>query len=401
MHWKRSSSLFQELDLDTLISREELEERTSSYTGLEDVKQAQCPHNPRPGGESLYNLARTSGQDDGLATPNPYRGSLHHSLLPSRLLLLACILLVAISLTFETSFLQASGSASFANAGVIPKRALQRRNLVDGRLILPRADTDTDVCTRWSQQSAIVNGTIYLYGGHATTEQGQTSNTWTNDFWTIDVTKSWDISAPVVSGLPQPSGPPSVSNGYLWNSYDSLYLYGGEFSDDPIAQPTEFSLWEYDIKHASWTEHQNPQTSQGNNSDPANQPVQRAAEGAGVSIPSLGRGWYFAGHLDEHTTQGWSNQIYRTYLKSLVEYTFPGYSNDGVESLGDSKTAGSDGVWRNITQGGIQDSNQFPNRADSALVYVPGYGSKGILVSMGGGTNVSFVSLLQPATDPD
>ena len=395
MHCKRRRSLFQELDLDTLISRQELEERTSSYTGVSYPKQAHHHHNPS-------RFTRTSCQDDGDATQEPYRGALHHSRLPVRLLLLACTLLVIISLSFETSFFATSGSTSFgANARVIQKTGSHRRDVVDGSMILPRADTDTDVCSRWSQQSALVNGTIYLYGGHATTQQGQTSNTWNNDFWTIDVTKSWDISAPVVSGLPQPSGPPSVSNGYLWNSYDSLYLYGGEFSDDPDVQPPEFSLWEYDIKGASWTEHQNPQTSQGNNSDPANQPVQRAAEGAGISVPSLGRGWYFAGHLDEHTTQGWSNQIYRTYLKSLIEYTFPGYSNDGVQSLGDSKTAGSDGVWRNITQGGIQDSNQFPNRADSALVYVPGYGPKGILVSMGGGTNVSFVSQHQPATDPD
>ena len=89
---------------------------------------------------------------------------------------------------------------------------------------------------------------------------------------------------------------------------------------------------------------------------------------------------------------GWSLQIFRTYLKSLLEFTFPGYSNDGVQSLGGGKTAGSGGVWRNITQGGIQDTALFPNRADGVLVYVPGYGVDGILVSMAGGTNVSFVS---------
>ena len=41
-----------------------------------------------------------------------------------------------------------------------------------------RANSPTDVCKRWSQQSAIVNGTLYLYGGRATMSSSQTSDTW-------------------------------------------------------------------------------------------------------------------------------------------------------------------------------------------------------------------------------
>lgn len=41
-----------------------------------------------------------------------------------------------------------------------------------------RADSPTDVCTRWSHQSAVVNGTMYIYGGRASTTQGQTEDTW-------------------------------------------------------------------------------------------------------------------------------------------------------------------------------------------------------------------------------
>lgn len=333
--------------------------------------------------EEYTNSAQTSTGWNSFAT----------AAIPSRLMMLAFILLVAFSLLHEHPILANAGTTKFgASAGPIDTSRLQKKDWVDGKLLISRQNTDTDVCSRWSQQSALVNGTIYVYGGHATTTQGQTSNTWNNDFFTIDVTKSWDISAPVVSGLAQPSGPPNISNGYLWNSYDSLFLYGGEFSDTPFVTPSSFSLWEYNIAKSSWTEHQNPQTSAGNNSDPANQPVQRAAEGAGISVPELGRGFYFAGHVDQSTTSGWSNQIFRVYLKSLLEYTFPGYTNNGVQNLAGGKTAGSDGTFRNITQGGIQDTATFPNRADSALVYVPGYGASGILVSMGGGTNVSFVS---------
>ena len=374
-------SAFQELDIDTIIPRSVLEQRTSSYSESDPDDSNFSPSDDSPTSQS--------SADSFDNQPSLFSTTL---ILP-RLLILAFTLLLTISLLYEAPLLAKAGPSILgAKARVIKRSSLQRTSIIGGQLLAPRADTDTGVCSRWSQQSALVNGTIYVYGGRATTKENQQDNTWVNDFFTIDVTKSWDISSPAVKGLPQPSGPPAVALGSLWNSHDTLYLYGGEFSDTPFTTPPDFSLWSYDIKSASWSEHENPQTSAGNNSDDENQPVQRAAEGAGISVPELGRGWYFAGHLDEHTTPGWSYQIYRTYLKSLIEYTFPGHPNDGVKSLSGGKTAGQDGVWRNITQGGIQDTAQFPLRADSALVYVPGYGAQGILVSLGGGTNVSFVS---------
>lgn len=258
--------------------------------------------------------------------------------------------------------------------------------------VIKRENTNTAVCNRWSQQSAVVNGTFYLYGGHSISTAGQSQNTWSNDFFSVALAEGWDISAPKLTGLSQPSGPPAVANGYLWNSYRSLYLFGGIVSDSPPKTPDPYSLWEYDIKASAWRQHKDPTTSAGNNSDKGNQPIQQAGEGAGISVPGLGRGWYFGGHLDHYTTPGWSIQIARQYLKSVIEFTFPGYTNDGVESLRNGKTAGDDGVWRNVTQGGIQDTNSFTNRADGVLVYVPGYGSSGILLSLAGGTNNSFVS---------
>src|SRR5437762_8209350 len=79
-----------------------------------------------------------------------------------------------------------------------------------------------------------------------------------NDFLTLDLTKSWQIANPSLTGLPRPSGPPKIANGYLWNSHDSLFLYGGEFSDNPIATPIAFSMWEYNIGSKEWIEHKNP-----------------------------------------------------------------------------------------------------------------------------------------------
>ncbi|KAL8673604.1 MAG: hypothetical protein Q9168_001959 [Polycauliona sp. 1 TL-2023] len=310
----------------------------------------------------------------------PLSESPFFSLYP-RLSLLTILVVLTLPLLYEMPWVATAGIGIIgAKAGVIRTSEMLQK----------RVDTDTDVCSRWAGQSALVNGTIYVYGGHSTTQAGQENDTWSNDFFTVDLTKSWDIGSPSLTGLPQPSGPPAVANGFLWNSYDSLFLYGGIVSDKPIAIPDPYSLWEYQIKSGQWVEHTNPKTSSGNNSDPGNQPVQQTGEGAGISIPELGRGYYFAGHLDAYTTPGWSNQTPRIYLKSLLEFTYPGHTNDGVESLAGGKTAGSDGVWRNVTQGGIQDQNKFPSRADGVLVHVPGFGAQGILLSIGGGQATSF-----------
>lgn len=338
-------------------------------------------------------LSRSSSCDSEAYGEPPSTSATPILSLHPRRYMLTLLVFIAIPLLYDTRWIGIPGTSVIgAKAGVIRRSGTlaEDPSLTSWQ---KRANTDTDVCSRFSGQSALVNGTVYVYGGHATQESGQKDNTWTNDFFTVDLSKSWDISAPSISGLPQPSGPPAVANGYLWNSYDSLFLYGGIVQDTPPAVPDPYSLWEYQIKSGKWVEHSNPKTSNGNNSDGGNQPVLQAGEGAGVSIPELGRGYFFGGHYDHFTTPGWSIQTQRLYLKSLLEFTFPGYSNDGVEDLAGGKTAGSDGIWRNVTAGGIQDTAKFPNRADGALVYVPGFGDQGMLLSIGGGTNVSFVSI--------
>jgi len=310
-------------------------------------------------------------------------------------------------------------SLNGADAGVI-----QVRPKGFGPVLETRAESPTKVCKRWSQQSkslvskftnavtdsgtaALLNGTLYIYGGQAKMTADQSSDTWSecpfvvyelcasdlpfadNDFLTLDLTKSWDVRTPAFRGLAQPSGPPTVANGYLWNDYNSLYLYGGLFSDKPYIEPGPESVWKYNIPGKSWTEISNPRTSKGNHSGPADVPVHRSAEGAGLSVPELGLSWYFGGHLDQSTTPGWSNQIDRVYLKSLLEFTHPGYINDGVDALKWSG-AGNGGVFRNITEGGLQTDLGFTERADGVLVFVPGWGKKGVLIGMGGGTKAEF-----------
>ena len=369
-------SAFREVDVDGCLGTSTTHDLDHSLCALD---QSGGPAKPstlqRTESESSFGSMEEDTIEEGRWPPlNPFT---------SKLWLLALIALIAGPLLYDMPLLSLSNSGIMGvSAGIIPRP----------KILFKRDDSPTDVCNRWSHQSAVVNGTLYIYGGHASQQAGQAQNTWTNDFITIDLNNTWQISTPTLKGLPKPSGPPPVSNAYLWNSADSLYLYGGEFSDKPQTSPVPFAMWEYDIGSGSWIEHENPTTSAGDNSDGGNQPVQRAAEGAGAMVPDLGRGYYFAGHLDGYTTAGWSQSIARVYLKSLIEFTLPGYSNGGVQSLGKGKTAGSDGVWRNVTQGGIQDTNAFTNRADGVLVHVPGFGDSGILLSLGGGTNVSFVS---------
>ncbi|KAG9241498.1 hypothetical protein BJ878DRAFT_570110 [Calycina marina] len=277
-----------------------------------------------------------------------------------------------------------------ANINGADAEVIMRAELVEnGSMIEGRADA-TSVCTRWAGQAANVNGSYYYYGGQTSVESGQTENTWNNDLVVLDLTKSWQIASPSISALPQPSGPPAVALGYLWHSYDSIFLYGGEFSDSPVTSPLPVSTWEYNIASGDWAEHANPKTSAGNYSEAGDIPVQRAAEGAGLSVPEIGRSWYFGGHLDLYTTSGWSNQIARVYLKSLLEFTHPGYANSGVESLGLMNAAPVGGVYRNITDGGIQADDGFTERADGVFVYVPGWGEQGIALGLAGGTNATM-----------
>ncbi|CAM1507116.1 Fc.00g067570.m01.CDS01 [Cosmosporella sp. VM-42] len=262
-------------------------------------------------------------------------------------------------------------------------------NGADAGVIKKRADSPTDACIRWAHQAALLNGTFYIYGGRAKTDGDQQSDTWNNNFLKIDLTKDWDIDSPPIKGLPQPDGPPAVALGYLWHDYNNLYLYGGQFSDTPYVDPEPESVWKYSINDGTWTEFKDPKTSAGNASDPADQTVHRAAEGAGISVPELGLSWYFGGHLDWATTPGWSQQVDRVYLKSLLEFTHPGYVNTGVDDLSGDTGAGEEGAFRNITKAGVQ-AKEFPERADGVLVFVPGWGEQGVLIGLAGGTAEEF-----------
>ncbi|KAL9093595.1 MAG: hypothetical protein Q9165_003990 [Trypethelium subeluteriae] len=308
---------------------------------------------------------------------------------------LTLLLALLLPLIQDLPIIKNTGPISFgARGGVIRSSGIDEPDLIEA--LLEKRQTDpTAVCTRFSHQSAIVNGTLYVYGGRNTTDTGQTGQ-WgelDNAFFSMDLTKNWQITTPAITSLPSASSVPTVANAYLWNSFGSLFLYGGEHSNYTMDRPGPCALWEYNVPSASWIEHNNPTTSAGDNAEPDGQQVQCAAEGAGVTATQLGRGWFFGGHLDQWTSDGWTYLNGRVYLKSLLEYTFPGFTNTGVQSLSGGSTAGKDGVYRNITQGGIQNEAGFTERADGILVFVPGFGAEGILLGLAGGTADTYTQM--------
>jgi hypothetical protein len=60
--------------------------------------------------------------------------------------------------------------------GAIPTNLIQAS--AEHSMLVRREDSPTDACRRWSGQSAIVNGTLYMYGFRRTTDGQQTQDTW-------------------------------------------------------------------------------------------------------------------------------------------------------------------------------------------------------------------------------
>ncbi|KAK4110248.1 hypothetical protein N656DRAFT_285538 [Canariomyces notabilis] len=412
---KNRKSIFKELGLDTDLPSQsypneqsprsgELTSPISTYT-LEQPPNVDPSGGPRPETGEQSRETPEPGSPPPPQQPTAAKRSWYSRLTPGRRLRVktessvppprpflltrfsAIALLIAVVLPCF-SYYKGHQEVPLSAAGARP--VIRNRSGVTGPVLETRAESRTDVCKRWAQQTAQLNGTLYIYGGQAKTKQDQTTDTWNNDFLVLDLTKSWSTTSPALRGLPQPSGPPAVSLGYLWNDYNNLYLYGGQFADNPYVEPAPFSTWRYNIQSKTWTEYPSPKTSGGKNSDPGDQPVQRAAEGAGLSVPELGLSWYFGGHLDQSTTPGWSIHIPRVYLKSLLEFTHPGYTNDGVYALAGGTGAGEGGAYRNITQGGLQVADAFPERADGVLVFVPGWGERGVLIGLAGGAVDTF-----------
>lgn len=107
---------------------------------------------------------------------SPYRPSSEPMplLVPTlpRLVFLAFVLILVIP-SLRTSPL------SRADANPVGTREAGNRDITQLHAAkVKRDDSPTVVCKRWAGQSALVNGTLYYYGGRATTSSSQTTDEW-------------------------------------------------------------------------------------------------------------------------------------------------------------------------------------------------------------------------------
>ena len=94
-----------------------------------------------------------------------------------RLILLAVLLAVALPSLHNSPIFSAGITLIGAKAGATRNRPVQEIRTLPKELV-SRDNSPTNICTRWSHQTAVVNNTLYIYGGRATTQASQTSNTW-------------------------------------------------------------------------------------------------------------------------------------------------------------------------------------------------------------------------------
>ncbi|BGP19111.1 hypothetical protein JCM10213v2_007198 [Rhodosporidiobolus nylandii] len=231
-------------------------------------------------------------------------------------------------------------------------------------------------------EKGLGNETLWYFGGEARTSSGQDSNTWTNALVSLTLEDDWQTGTPPLQLVQADTGnysaPPAVTLGALWASADgnTLYQYGGSFSDSPSVPPPVQRTFAYDIQGDRWSVAE------------TSRDIGNVAEGQPALVPGQGTdgenvGYYSHGHQDDHTTSQWSNQIDRIYLNSMVQFDMGDQKFSNITSYSSAaKTSNTSTALTNPV-----------SRADGTLTYVPNLGTdgKGILVSIGGATETQYV----------
>jgi hypothetical protein len=94
-----------------------------------------------------------------------------------RLILLAALLAFSLPSLYNSPLFSAGITPIGANAGPTKDVPAQEIRTLPEELV-SRDNSPTNICTRWSHQTAVVNNTLYIYGGRAKLQASQTSNTW-------------------------------------------------------------------------------------------------------------------------------------------------------------------------------------------------------------------------------
>lgn len=109
--------------------------------------------------------------------PRPQMSS-YFPTLPRLLFLALAIALVAPSLHSSPQWIAEANPLGRRARSPTTSESLQGVKRDELPAISKSEDSQTDVCKRWAGQSAVVNGTLYYYGGRATTSSDQTTDTW-------------------------------------------------------------------------------------------------------------------------------------------------------------------------------------------------------------------------------
>lgn len=95
-----------------------------------------------------------------------------------KLLFLALVIVLVIPSLHTSPLLKVEANPVAPRVGLGGVRQLPGEDRAPLSRIEKRQDTSTTVCKRWAAQSALVNGTLYYYGGRSTSSSSQSSDTW-------------------------------------------------------------------------------------------------------------------------------------------------------------------------------------------------------------------------------
>ena len=94
-----------------------------------------------------------------------------------QLFLITLLLALALPSLHNSPFFKSRINPIGAKAGPIERSPIREVRTLPEELV-SRDNSPINICTRWSQQTAIVNDTLYVYGGRTKTQASQTSDTW-------------------------------------------------------------------------------------------------------------------------------------------------------------------------------------------------------------------------------
>ena len=167
---KRYRTAFQETDLDSKRLPDNTFERMTQsrrpsarvrWRSQLDIREVECRED-----------VGTEGIEPRAMVAVNHRLSGASALLVSRLTFLAAVIAIMIPLFHLSPWLHAPLPIGADASPIVDRSEIQHARLST------RQSDSTDVCLRWAHQSALVNGTLYLYGGRSITDSKQKSNTW-------------------------------------------------------------------------------------------------------------------------------------------------------------------------------------------------------------------------------